>query len=245
MTPEITSKAADMVRQLEVEIIKKADYAIVVSEEEAAFIKSNNNDCVVTVRNNGNGHITHKLRQQTTKINYANDSYIFIGSAHPPNIEGLTIILHKLKEQSIKSEFVLKIIGSVGLVRAIIDASQQCLCSNILILGILDVDQLIYEIENSKGILLPIFSGGGTNLKTAEALLSHKYIVGTSKSFRGYENFRNEEGVKIIDDVNEMILHMTTFNPKNIYNRSDAIASLTWENIFKDIGVELENFFKS
>jgi hypothetical protein len=154
-------------------------------------------------------------------------------------------IFHKLKEQSIKSEFALKIIGSVGLVRAIIDASEQCLNSNILILGILDVDQLIHEIENSKGILLPIFSGSGTNLKTAEALLSHKYIVGTSKSFRGYENFRNEEGVKIIDDVNEMILHMTTFKPKNIYNRSDAIAALTWENIFKDIGVELENFFKS
>jgi hypothetical protein len=243
MTPEIASNAADMVRELEIEIIKKADYAIVVSEEEATFIKSNNDDCVVTVRNNGNGHITHQLMQQNIKVNYVNESYVFIGSAHPPNIEGLLKIFHKLKEYSPKSEFALKIIGSVGLVRAIIDASEHCLNSNILILGILDVEQLIHEIENSKGILLPIFTGGGTNLKTAEALMSQKYIVGTSKSFRGYENFKNEDGVKIIDDVNEMILHMTTFKPKNIYNRSDAIASLTWENIFKDIAVELEKSF--
>lgn len=43
----------------------------------------------------------------------------------------------------------------------------------------------------SDAILLPIDAGGGSNLKTAQALLSGKPIVATPFAFRGFEAFRD------------------------------------------------------
>jgi hypothetical protein len=37
--------------------------------------------------------------------------------------------------------------------------------------------------------LLPIPHGGGSNIKTAEALFSGAYVIGSEAAFRGYEDF--------------------------------------------------------
>lgn len=49
-------------------------------------------------------------------------------------------------------------------------------------------------------IILPITSGGGTNLKSAEALWSGRHVVGTTLAMRGFERFSNSRGVAVADD---------------------------------------------
>lgn len=48
---------------------------------------------------------------------------------------------------------------------------------------------------NAGVILLPILSGGGTNLKTAEALASGQPVLGTTKAYRGFEVWLGESSV--------------------------------------------------
>jgi hypothetical protein len=48
-------------------------------------------------------------------------------------------------------------------------------------------------------ILLPIAYGGGTNLKTAEALVSGRPVVASIESFRGYEDYIKSPLVKIAE----------------------------------------------
>jgi hypothetical protein len=49
--------------------------------------------------------------------------------------------------------------------------------------------------QMAHGALLPVSSGGGSNIKTAEALVNGGWIVATDAAFRGYEEFAAEPGV--------------------------------------------------
>lgn len=49
-------------------------------------------------------------------------------------------------------------------------------------------------------IILPITSGGGSNLKTSEALCSGKPIIATSTAMRGYEDLVSAENVTVTSD---------------------------------------------
>ena len=49
-------------------------------------------------------------------------------------------------------------------------------------------------------VALPIATGAGSNLKTAEALTLGKRVVATSIAMRGFENFLDAEGLMIADD---------------------------------------------
>jgi glycosyltransferase involved in cell wall biosynthesis len=50
------------------------------------------------------------------------------------------------------------------------------------------------------GFVLPIPFGGGSNIKTAEALYSGKYVVGTPAAFRGYERYSDLPEVRVGPD---------------------------------------------
>lgn len=50
-----------------------------------------------------------------------------------------------------------------------------------------DVPDLTKFFENADFMILPIFSGSGMKVKTAESLMNGKYILGTKEAFMGYE----------------------------------------------------------
>ncbi|MBI5333748.1 MAG: glycosyltransferase [Burkholderiales bacterium] len=66
--------------------------------------------------------------------------------------------------------------------------------------GVVDQATLDSALLNAGVILLPIRSGGGSNLKTAEALASGRPVIGTRHAFRGYEDWARLPGVYIADD---------------------------------------------
>jgi hypothetical protein len=55
--------------------------------------------------------------------------------------------------------------------------------------GVVDAASLAAIKELTRVFVLPILDGSGSNLKTAEALFSAKWVVGTPTSFRGFESF--------------------------------------------------------
>jgi hypothetical protein len=67
--------------------------------------------------------------------------------------------------------------------------------SRIQVLGLID-DQALAAVKTLAHLfVLPITEGGGSNIKTAEALYSGSHVLGTPVSFRGFDNFVSLAGV--------------------------------------------------
>ena len=116
---------------------------------------------------------------------------IFIASAHPPNYTGfLDAIGDSLA--CIPEGSKLVIAGGVGphLERELGKSRCGSLnLSRLQVLGVLDDADLAAVKSLAHAFLLPIGAGGGSNIKTAEALYSGRPVVCTRTALRGFEHF--------------------------------------------------------
>jgi hypothetical protein len=64
------------------------------------------------------------------------------------------------------------------------------------------LDKIDYEAAHAlaSGYFLPVSYGGGTCLKTAEALFSGKHVLATKSAARGYEDFLDLPNFQVVDD---------------------------------------------
>jgi glycosyltransferase involved in cell wall biosynthesis len=125
---------------------------------------------------------------------------LYCASAHPPNLEGF-FELFGGGFGSLAPDQRLVVAGGAG--KAIPDDPRfrrsALLIERSLLPGYVTDACLAGLLEAAHCIVLPVTQGGGTNLKTAEALWAGKPIVATSLAFRGFEEFAVTEGVHICD----------------------------------------------
>jgi glycosyltransferase involved in cell wall biosynthesis len=96
-------------------------------------------------------------------------------------------------------------------------------------------------MEKCKLILLPISYGGGTNLKTAEALVSGRPIVASAQSFRGFENYAEYPYVKIVDtNLDFKILTIGRLIGKRIPTKDREISKLLWDSTLSPLANSLQ-----
>jgi hypothetical protein len=136
---------------------------------------------------------------------------LYSASAHPPNITGFfdifaggvgciapneLIVVAGSAGPNIKSDPRFE--RTAGLSKVFVapgTVSEECL-------------QGLLEIAHTIG--LPITHGGGTNLKTAEALWAGKHIVATTTALRGFESFRASQGVLVADEPSKFLASIRT-----------------------------------
>jgi hypothetical protein len=96
-----------------------------------------------------------------------------------------------------------------------------------------DVD-LASLVSLATVMLLPITLGGGSNLKTAEALLSGNAIVSTSYALRSFEEFRDLPRLTVADTATEFRAAILRAWQAPLEGPSDAersrLATLTWDH---------------
>jgi hypothetical protein len=92
-------------------------------------------------------------------------------------------------------------------------------------------DDIESAILASSGVVLPIWEGGGSNLKTAQALLSNKCVVGSEFSFRGFEQCADEPGVFLAEQAEDLAKLLLSTTPQSSYFRGDNVQALKWERI--------------
>jgi hypothetical protein len=92
-------------------------------------------------------------------------------------------------------------------------------------------------ITNAAGIVLPLRKGGGSNLKTAEALDSLLPLVATPTAMRGYEDYAPLEGVLVAADADAFAKGMRRIfdGPEVRRVRSPALDKLLWESTLRPI----------
>jgi len=228
------------IKELEIYAAKNSDVILTVSDYDKNYLERFVAKEIVIARN-----AAHKRRVNQEKvISWKNELpckyFLFVASAHPPNVSGFFSALGEVLG-FLAPDSKIVVVGSVNEILSDHPAYQKWKLINetrLIRLGVLDEDDLSAVIQLAHAILIPITEGGGSNLKTAEALLSGKYVISTSVGFRGFEDHMDADNVFIsdlVDGFRNNMRRVWDLDPRTFTNeRSDE---LTWE-------VTLNKFFE-
>jgi glycosyltransferase involved in cell wall biosynthesis len=172
------------------------------------------------------------------------NKYAFaVGSNHPPNLAGL-------------QNYVAPALKYLRPLQRIVVAGGVCepfrhwleqqgmlpvMADRLVLLGAVDEIELNSAIANASVLLLPIPYGGGSNVKTAEALLSRKRIIATDAAMRGFSEFSSLPMVKVIDSERsfvEALLESFDAGPGQDGD-ADLLNTLLWDNTLAPIAALL------
>lgn len=133
-----------------------------------------------------------------------NKAALFVASAHPPSITGFLDVIGK-GVGFLEREERIFMAGSVSdhfveiIKPANINIADATFWSRVYPCGRLSEGRLTALLKTSDCILLPITEGGGSNLKTAEAIAADKKIVTTSYALRSFEWIKEFPNVWVAD----------------------------------------------
>ena len=195
---KIERRLLNDIKNIEINAIKKADYIITVSRNNKKFIQKYNKKNIILAPNGASSFTRNKKKSFIPK-KYC----LFFGSEYKPNVEGFFTMFDG-PFGSLNSNQDLVIAGNVSY--AIATDKRFTLNPNLAnrakILGRLSRTELNNLINNSHCIVIPITTGDGTSLKTAEALVSENYVVSTSEGMRGFSEFCGKKsGVYLANDA--------------------------------------------
>ena len=195
--------------------VKNSSFQICCSVEEQeimpnAYLFPNGTDKIIN---------NFEYLKKTEMGDIALDKYVTVSSYHLPNILGIKRVLNYLPEST-----KLVLIGEC--------CNYDYQSDKVIKLGVLSNEDMQYIINISNGILLPIYEGGGTNLKTAQSIVSNKAIIATEFSFRGFEKYMYSDGIFIYKHDNELINILNTPKEKHYYRE---VEGLFWDEILSKI----------
>lgn len=159
----------------EIYICKYSDKIIALNKRDAELIKSfyrRSPEIIIPISLENTYSVPDKFAANTHKVG------LFVGSYFFQNIKAIDWFT---KEVLPKVEMKLLIVGS-GMDKLTAKYRGQ---KNIEIYS--NVPDLTPYYEQANFVILPIFWGGGMKIKTAEALMYGKFIVGTDEAFMGYD----------------------------------------------------------
>jgi hypothetical protein len=194
--------AQELVLRCETAAIALADGVCCVSQDDLFWTKIKTKaPCVLATNGVKNRKPTVSGVKEANSISANRKFAIYCGSAHPPNISGFFDIFGDGIGCFSPDERLI-IVGGVGnhifsdsRFQKVAGLSRACINA-----GTVSEDCLQGLLDTAHAIVLPISHGGGTNLKTAEAIWSGKHIIGTTTSFRGFESFKDSPNIAITDE---------------------------------------------
>lgn len=138
---------------------------------------------------------------------------LFLGSNFPPNISGISFFIEKVLPYV---SYKLIVAGSgMEVLKAKYNISEQ-----LQIQGFVDDLNSIYR--DAMFVVLPIFSGSGMKVKTAEALKYGKYIIAAPEALEGYDY--NENVAKCCVDAKAFITEINRYDVNRVaYNVSSRV----------------------
>lgn len=194
--------ALESVEALERDLVRAATATVVCASEDADIFSSWGAKRLIFARNGTvrkqRGHLADVLPPPLLpELRFA----LFVGSGHPPNIEGFFDFLAPMLPRLRPLERIV-IVGTMcdGINAEIAKSGLHRYRGGRLVsLGFADNNTLDALIANAHALLLPIGYGSGSNVKTAEALGTGRPIVATGVAFRGFEDFRSLPSVTLAD----------------------------------------------
>ncbi|CAN5371887.1 N/A [soil metagenome] len=237
--------AVGIIHEAEAELAQTADYISAVSQNDCSYYEGlGAKDCKLAP--NGISATTASEKSLQYWKNYfsvrgVKKTVLFVASAHLPNVQGLNkVVGRRLGYLDFDTRLILA--GSVGRnFKEHIDASTNILDKTFwrraIDVGTLSEELLSGLLQFADVILLPLVDGGGSNLKTAEAILSGKKVVGTTFAFRGYEQYQTLPNVWVTKDAREFRAKVSealkTPSVDRTLNESRLAEKVEWQYCLK------------
>lgn len=203
--PEIVVEACELIERWERSAVMRSELTIAVTEREAAIYRDWGGKCIVVCRNGVDKFpVDPSMRQKVRSIFSGRPFAMVVGSAYPPNSTGFLTLVVEQALSFLPPRLAIAVAGGMGhgvWQHPAYQAAQMVNDRRIFFFPDITDGELGAIKEEAHAFLLPILDGGGSNLKAAEALISGKHILGTGLAFRGYDEFRTDEGVTIVDDA--------------------------------------------
>ncbi|WP_457587931.1 hypothetical protein [Ensifer canadensis] len=237
----LLKKVYEQIDELEKTASREADIVVGVSQADLDTIKTWVPKGKLILAPNGVAPLTaqenylEKWREKLRGVRFL----LYAASAHPPNFTNFSEIVGG-SLGSFPPNTKLAVVGSVS--QHIYEQCARGVFSGVNLSRL----ELLFQVSNEDlaaikalchGFFLPIPFGGGTNLKTAEALQSGKFVVGTKEAFRGFESYSSLSGVHIADNPEQ--LHAAVRNVMRIdgapLRNEGAVDALSWDHCFEPL----------
>jgi len=153
---------------------------------------------------------------------------VFMGSAHPPNVEAARFLVERVAPALPELEF--RIMG------AVCDHLPKRLPRNVTSLGFVAEADKRNQLERCVAALNPLFSGAGTNLKMLDYMAAGAPIVTTAIGARGlaFEHGVDafiSDGPAYVETLRAVVTSPTTAHAAGTAAKKKAFADYTWERI--------------
>lgn len=236
-----------VIDELERMAAREADVTVAVTQADYDVISSWGASNILLAPNGISPWIASEERLESWKKKLPDVPWLlYVASAHPPNFTGFNECLAG-SLACIPPDSRLVVAGSVGehLYSALLSGRWgELSVSRLQLLNVLSDEDLAAVKSLAHGFLLPIPHGGGSNIKTAEALYSGKYVIGTESAFRGFETFTNEPSVIVARSPAEFHLGIREVlsKPKTL-DGIDSVprVELTWKYTLRELPSRVES----
>lgn len=205
---EMRNRICAEIEEMEAEIAREADLIVCVSEADRQWYRRELRPLspVIVVRNGSDRPEKYAAYDTPDALSRFQDRpYLMtVGSAHIPNITGLCHYLINGGVFCVPPIASLAICGGIAANIFNSPEYQRYRAANdkrVQFFPDVSDGELSAIKQGCHAVFLPIRSGGGTNLKTAEALALGKWVIATSTALRGFEEFLNADGVVIADNA--------------------------------------------
>jgi hypothetical protein len=240
---EAAEVAQEKVLKCELAAIGEAEAICCVSQHDLDWTQHHTNVPCILAYNGVKERITTEAGLiEANKITGNRKFSLYSASAHPPNITGFFDIFGSGIGCIAPNELIV-IAGSAGPNilsdrRFSVTAGLGRVC---VAAGTVSEACLQGLLSTAHSIILPITHGGGTNLKTAEALWAGKHIIATTTAMRGFETYRLSQGVAVTDEPPQFLsaLRISMANQPNILPKTERLErrAVLWSEILKSLQV--------
>ncbi|HVE49806.1 MAG TPA: glycosyltransferase, partial [Casimicrobiaceae bacterium] len=228
---EAGRKAIDFIRFLEHQLVHQSRHLLATSADEAAQFVSDFALDIGKISLAPNGFEPNfETCEQDASAERGHDA-VFMGSAHPPNVEAARFIVDRIAPNMPATRF--KILGSVC------QQLSERVPGNVDLLGYVDdIDKR--KLLRTCGVALnPLFSGAGTNLKMLDYMAAAAPIVTTPIGARGLDLSNDLDafiatGDEIESAIKSVLNDRHRASRVGAAAREKAYAKYTWSHIAED-----------
>jgi glycosyltransferase involved in cell wall biosynthesis len=200
---EEAATLAQKLREMETELTRAAELVLAVSASDAQHFEAMGAKRTLLVRNGGEFPQVSPRKvswwQKRLLGGRIRRYVVLVSSCHPPNLWGFEQMLGAHLEY-LPPDAQLVVAGGITQLLAAHPNYHRQSDNRWRLFPIrwtLSNEELAALIHLSRGVLLPITHGGGSNLKTVEALMSGRPVIGTPYAFRSFEDFSSLSRVQV------------------------------------------------
>lgn len=238
---------ADLIEATEKTAARKSDLIFAVTESDKQQLEKWSSSTVILAPNGVRSYIDEEIDwREFKKLNLPKKYAVFCASGYDPNYYGF-ISLFKKGFGALDPDQKLIITGSIcdrfSNEKDFSDILHMKASS--ILLGTVTENLLGAILAKAHACIVPILEGGGSNIKTAQAIAQGCYVLGTDISFRGFEQYLSCKGIFVASSGGDFLRKLRFIMQQPPLELSESEKKLRQKLLWKNCLSEAINTAKN